>query len=1006
MRDAVRRTLLVAATAFGAAACAHEGGGGAGTGAPTAAAGPRPVPVIDAAPYRRLVETLASDAFEGRGVLTAGNEKATALLEAELRAAGLRPGAPDGTYRGCFEQPVALHAGEAWLEVGGMRLEAASGALAAAPFSESGAFDGPLVFAGYGIHDPDDGYDDYTGLDASGKVLLVMRFEPREADPKSPLNGEHPSRFSELRRKAFEAKARGARAVVFVAPPRPGETPDKRVPSPEGLEAESTAGIPVLHVLPAEADSWLRAAGTSLGDEVAAIDRDFASHARALGTARGAVKVEREVRRLCNVIGILPGHGTLAGEAVVVGAHFDHLGYGQAGTLEPGVHAVHNGADDNASGAAALVSVARALAADEGAAAAPRRAVVFAAFNAEEVGLAGSSAYVAAPAVPLAATDVMLNMDMIGRLREDKLVVLGTDSGDVWSRWLAEEAPRVGLTIVPHGDGYGPSDQTAFYAHGVPVLHFFTGAHADYHRPSDDADKLDYAGAARVIALVTMMARRAAEAPVRVAYRETSAGPTMAGDSRGYGSWLGTIPDYTAMSPDAGGGVLLGGVRKGGPAEEAGLRAGDRIVAMAGRAVGNLYDMTFVLRDHKPGEVIEVTVERSGSKVTVAATLRSRDDMGDGGSPHGGDPHGGSVASSGGTDPHGTGVAASAPAPPALDAATLLYPGEERHLRHVVQLTFAGENAEAYWAPDGKRLVFQARGEGVPCDRIYVMDVATKAATPVSSGAGRTTCSFFTYPKGDAILYASTHLAGADCPPKPDLSRGYVWPVYASYDLFLLKPWPSKKKGTTPPLVRLTATPGYDAEATACFRDGRIVFTSSRDGDLDLYTMDVRKPAVVKRLTDAPGYDGGAFFSPDCKRLVWRASRPAAGAELDEYRALLKEGLVKPSKMEIWVGAADGSGGRAVTALRAASFAPYFLPDSRRVIFASNVADPKGRNFDLYLVDPEAADPAATLERVTWSPEFEAFPMFSPDGKRLVFSSNRNGKTPGDTNLFVAEWVD
>ncbi len=333
-----------------------------------------------------------------------------------------------------------------------------------------------------------------------------------------------------------------------------------------------------------------------------------------------------------------------------------------------------------------------------------------------------------------------------------------------------------------------------------------------------------------------------------------------------------------------------------------------------------------------------------------------------------------------------------------MDPETLLYPGEERHLKNLVQLTFEGENAEAYWHPDGTKLVFQARGAGVPCDRIYELDLETKEVRQISNGKGRTTCAYYVYPGGEDILYASTHAASDACPPPPDYSEGYVWPIYDTYDLYLRRPG-----GTT---ERLTTHPGYDAEATVCFRDGRVLFTSTRDGDLDLYVMSAaRKGAAITRLTRTPGYDGGAFFSPDCTRIVWRASRPEVPA-LETYRRLLSKGLVRPSHMEIFVAKADGSEAKQVTHNGAANFAPYFLPDNRRVIFASNMRDPKGRNFDLYVVDPDARDPDATVEQITFSPVFEAFPMFSPDGRYLVFASNRNAKKPGDTNLFLAEWID
>jgi Tol biopolymer transport system component len=310
------------------------------------------------------------------------------------------------------------------------------------------------------------------------------------------------------------------------------------------------------------------------------------------------------------------------------------------------------------------------------------------------------------------------------------------------------------------------------------------------------------------------------------------------------------------------------------------------------------------------------------------------------------------------------------------------------------QLTFGGENAEAYWSFDGRELVFQAhRGDG--CDQIYRLDPFAPKPEPrlVSQGLGATTCAFF-FPDDRSILYASTELSSTACPPKPDRSHGYVWAIYPSYDIFA-----TKLDGSTP--TRLTDTNGYDAEATVCAKDGSIVFTSVRDDDLELYRMDA-DGKNVRRLTNAPGYDGGAFFSADCTKLVWRASRPR-GKELEEYRALLKQGLVRPGQLELMVANADGSDARQITYLGGASFAPFFFPSGKRVIFSSNYADPKGREFDLFAVDTDGTD----LERITYTPGFDGFPMFSPDGRYLAFASNRS-TAPGshDTNLFVASWSE
>ncbi|HYS81871.1 MAG TPA: hypothetical protein VEM76_14265 [Anaeromyxobacteraceae bacterium] len=339
-------------------------------------------------------------------------------------------------------------------------------------------------------------------------------------------------------------------------------------------------------------------------------------------------------------------------------------------------------------------------------------------------------------------------------------------------------------------------------------------------------------------------------------------------------------------------------------------------------------------------------------------------------------------------------LACAHPAPPAPAQATTRELGlpAERHLRNVRQLTFGGENAEAYFSFDGRQLIFQSTRDGRECDQEYVMDAADGAsARLVSTGAGRVTCGYF-FPAGDRVLYASTHATDRACPPRPDMSHGYVWALYG-YQLYTARPDGSDVRPLAP-------GPGYNAEATIS-NDGWIVFTSTRDGDLDLYKMRL-DGSELTRLTSTPGYDGGAFFSADGKRIVYRASRPRDAAELAEYRALLARGLVHPTQLEIWTMNADGSQQRQVTHLGAASFAPFFHPDGHRIIFASNTGDPKGRNFDLYLVN----DDGTGLERVTWNETFDGFPMFSPDGKKLVFASNRNGSRPGETNVFIADWVE
>lgn len=322
----------------------------------------------------------------------------------------------------------------------------------------------------------------------------------------------------------------------------------------------------------------------------------------------------------------------------------------------------------------------------------------------------------------------------------------------------------------------------------------------------------------------------------------------------------------------------------------------------------------------------------------------------------------------------------------------------ESRLRNVRQLTHGGQNAEAYFSFDGTKLTFQSSPRtddpnADVCDQIFTMNLDGSDVEPISSGEGRTTCSYF-YPSGDKILYASTHLFDAACPADPDFSRGYVWAVYPSYDIFV------KDLGSGT-VQQLTKTPGYDAEATFSPMGDRIVFTSVRDGDLDLYAMDPDGSNVV-RLTDREGYDGGAFYSPDGSKIVWRAHYPDTDQARSEYRSLLEEGLIRPSVLELWVMDADGSNKRQLTNNGAANFGPYWHPSGERVIFSSNMDDPQGREFDLYMIGLDGNG----LERITYTSDFDGFPVFSPDGRQLVWGSNRFNELEGETNVFIAEWVE
>jgi TolB protein len=336
-----------------------------------------------------------------------------------------------------------------------------------------------------------------------------------------------------------------------------------------------------------------------------------------------------------------------------------------------------------------------------------------------------------------------------------------------------------------------------------------------------------------------------------------------------------------------------------------------------------------------------------------------------------------------------------------INVDTLKY-AEEAHLKNVQQLTFGGDNAEAYWSYDGKWLVFQRTNikDGIPCDQIFVGKVPKKGEAfnykMVSTGKGRTTCAFFTK-DGKHIVYASTHLGSDACPPTPDRAKygnKYIWPLYASFDIFM-----ADLDGKI--VKQLTNSKGYDAEATLSPDGNKMIYTSTKDGDIELYIMDLIT-GNEKRITNSLGYDGGAWFSPDGTKLIWRASRPKTETEIKEYKDLLAENLVAPTNMEVWVANADGSNARQVTAYGQANWAPAYMPDNKRIIFASNHEYKRGFPFNLYTINEDGTD----LKKISRDKGFDAFPMFSPNGKKIVFCSNRNNGGTRDTNVFIADWEE
>ena len=543
-----------------------------------------------AARYLADVAWLADDERGGRGLGTPGLAAAADWLEDRFAEIGLEPVAGDGGYRQRFGAVVGVERGP------GTRLSVAGDEIPAEDFvipgfSASTAVNAPVVFAGWGVVSEEHDINDYRDVDAEGRIVLVRRYTPQDGAFEDPALRR---RLSDLRYKAFTARERGAVGLLVADLPV------------EGME---------------QAEAPLPAMRTDLqggaGIAVAVIGRDLAE--RIVGESaqvRLTTEVVEHVSEVDNIVGRLSAGRRLPG-AVVLGAHYDHLGFGGASSLAPDAHEPHNGADDNASGTAALLEAARVLTARREELG---RDVIFVAFTGEENGLLGSSHFTREPP-PGAAPDglvAMLNMDMVGRLRNDRLAVLGGESAEEWESVIQPLCAALELDCELGGDGYGPSDQMPFFAAGVPVLHFFTGTHDDYHKPSDDTELINAEGGVRIARLV---AAAALELTTREGLTYVAAeAPSPLGDMRSYGASLGTIPDYTG-SPDDRPGMALAGVRPGGPADVAGLQRGDRIVELAGREIRDIYDLMYVLREAKPGEQATVAVERDGRRIERPVTF-------------------------------------------------------------------------------------------------------------------------------------------------------------------------------------------------------------------------------------------------------------------------------------------------------------------------------------------------------------------------------------------------
>jgi GNAT superfamily N-acetyltransferase len=570
------------------------------------------------------VRYLADPERQGRGIGTPGLEAAATYLEARLQRLGLEPAGVGGSYRQPFEVRLRLRAGaENFLTVGGRPVLQEDAVPAGFSGAGAGVVNGQVILAGYGIVDPAAGLDDYAGLDVRGKIVLVRRFAPTGGALADPAAGRA---AGDVRRKAFLARERGALALLVVdtpvaAPTGSGGRPADEAPLPvlrvEGGPGD--AGLPVLFVRRrALAASWAR------------LERGEGGNSGLPVRASLRVALESETATACNVAARIrstrPAAERLPG-VVLLGAHYDHLGMGEAHSMDPDSHRIHPGADDNASGSATLLEVARIL---MGRRASLRRDVVVVAFSGEEAGVLGSTEFVRRPPGNLQVTDLvaMVNLDMVGRLRGNRATVLGRGSAAEWPALLDAACGDAGIDCGAEPgasgadqDGYGPSDQMPFFAARVPVAHFFTGIHPDYHRPSDTPDKVNAAGAAQVAAAAASLLVRVADRATPLTLVASPRPPPGTGDLRSSGASLGSIPDYAGPS-DGSPGMLLAGVRRGGAAELGGLQRGDLLVRLGTHQIRSVEDLMYALADSRPGDAVVAVVRRQGAELALPVRLQ------------------------------------------------------------------------------------------------------------------------------------------------------------------------------------------------------------------------------------------------------------------------------------------------------------------------------------------------------------------------------------------------
>jgi hypothetical protein len=574
---------------------------------------------------------LAADEQQGRGIGTAGIDRAAEFIRDEFAKAGLDVSRVDS---GAFQQ-FTMVTGSELGKPNKLSITPPDGTgfelkydtdFRTCSFGGAGQFSGEPVFCGYGIDAADKQFQELEAIDLDGKVAIIMRRVPQQGEEDGPFGSPHGgiSRHGDLTSKVSNAFAKNAAAVLFVSDPytiRKNSEKEEKKGEADPLMKFGYGGngkdrtIPIMHITQAACNRLIEPAlGKTLADLEAEIDSDLKPRSIALSgwNISGSTALKRIRRVTKNVIGVLEGEGPLADETIVIGAHYDHLGLGGAGSFAPNVREVHNGADDNASGTVVLLELARRFAArDEKL---PRR-LVFIAFSGEETGLVGSARYVKEPLFPLEKTVAMLNMDMVGRLRDDKLTVFGIGTAVHWKDMIEAGGKTFEFTLSLKPEGFGPSDHTSFYAKKIPVLHFFTGVHSDYHRPSDDWEKVNVPGMVRILDLIEKVVTATATAPERPQYVEVKQKATMRrGGSRPY---FGSIPDFGAEAS----GYAISGVTADSPAAKGGLAGGDVIVQIGPHKIGGLDDFDLALRKLSAGEEIDVVVMRNKKRLRLKVML-------------------------------------------------------------------------------------------------------------------------------------------------------------------------------------------------------------------------------------------------------------------------------------------------------------------------------------------------------------------------------------------------